>query len=52
MSVGIIALIAIILFLISALPRWLYSMTWGYYPRTGLCVIFLNIVVLLATGRI
>ena len=52
MSVGIIALIVIILFLIGALPRWPYSMTWGYYPSTGLCIILLIIVVLLATGGI
>jgi hypothetical protein len=30
-----ILLIIVILLLISALPSWLYSRGWGYYPSRG-----------------
>ena len=52
MSLGTILLIILILALLGALPSWPYSTGWGYYPSGGLGLIVLNLVVLLATGRL
>jgi len=47
-----ILLIILIILLIGALPTWPYSGGWGYYPSSGLGLLLVIIIVLLALGRI
>jgi len=47
-----ILLIILIILLIGALPTWPYSGGWGYYPSSGLGLLLIIIIVLLAMGRI
>jgi hypothetical protein len=49
---GTIVLIILILLLVGALPTWPYSSGWGYYPTSGLGLIFLIVLVLMLLGRI
>jgi hypothetical protein len=49
---GTILLIILIVLLIGALPSWPYSGGWGYYPSSGLGLLLIIIIVLLALGRI
>ena len=49
---GTILLIVLILLLVGALPSWPYSSGWGYYPRGGLGLVVLIVIILLVTGRI
>jgi Protein of unknown function (DUF3309) len=49
---GTILLIILIILLIGALPTWPYSGGWGYYPSSGLGILLIIIIVLLAFGRI
>jgi len=48
---GTIFLIVLILLLLSAVPAWPYSRSWGYYPSGGLGVIVIVVIVLLLIGR-
>jgi hypothetical protein len=52
MNLGTILLIALIVLLISALPRWPHSAGWGYYPSGGVGLVLIVVVVLLLLGRI
>ncbi|PKU23045.1 DUF3309 family protein [Telmatospirillum siberiense] len=52
MSIGTIFVIIIVLALVGALPTWPHSVTWGYYPSSGLGVILVIVVVLLVSGRL
>jgi len=47
-----ILLIILIILLLGALPTWPYSSGWGYYPRGGLGLVLLIVVILLLAGRI
>jgi hypothetical protein len=49
---GTILLIILIILLIGALPTWPYSGGWGYYPSSGVGLLLVIIIVLLALGRI
>jgi hypothetical protein len=49
---GTILLIILIILLVGALPTWPYSGGWGYYPSSGLGLLLIIIIVLLALGRI
>jgi len=49
---GIILLVILILLLVGALPSWLHSRNWGYYPSGGLGLILLILIILLLLGRI
>jgi len=49
---GTILLIILIILLVGALPTWPYSGGWGYYPSSGLGLLLIIIIVLLAFGRI
>ncbi|MBV9199982.1 MAG: DUF3309 domain-containing protein [Alphaproteobacteria bacterium] len=49
---GTILLIILILLLVGALPTWPYSGGWGYYPSSGLGLLLIIVIVLLAFGRI
>jgi hypothetical protein len=50
--IGTILLIILILLLVGALPTWPYSGGWGYYPSSGLGLLLIIVIVLLAFGRI
>ena len=52
MTIGTIFFIALILFLIGALPTWPHSRSWGYYPSGGFSLLLLILVVLVLTNRI
>ena len=47
----LVLLVILILALLGALPRWPYSIQWGYLPSGGLGVVVLILVILLLTGR-
>ena len=47
-----ILLIVLILILVDALPSWPHSRSWGYYPRGGLGLVVLILVVLFLLGRL
>jgi hypothetical protein len=47
---GTILLIVLVLLLISAVPAWPYSRSWGYYPTGGLGLILLIVLVLVLFG--
>jgi Protein of unknown function (DUF3309) len=47
-----ILLIILILLLIGALPTWGYSSGWGYYPSSGIGLIFLILLILILTDRV
>ncbi len=49
---GTILLVLLVLLLIGALPAWPHSRAWGYYPSSGLGLVFLIVVLLLLFGRI
>ncbi|HEX3412111.1 MAG TPA: DUF3309 family protein [Stellaceae bacterium] len=49
---GTILLIILIILLLGALPTWPYSGGWGYYPSSGIGLLLIIIIVLLALGRI
>ena len=45
-------LIILLLLIIGALPAWPYSAGWGYYPSSGLGLIFIILIILLLMGRL
>jgi hypothetical protein len=45
-----IILIILIILVIGALPSWPYSAGWGYYPSSGLGLLFIVVAVLLLLG--
>ena len=49
---GIVLIVVLILVLIGALPTWPHSRNWGYYPSSGVGLVFLILIVLLLLGRI
>lgn len=45
----------LILLLVASLasaPAWPHSRSWGYYPSTGLGLVFVVFLVLMLTGRV
>lgn len=51
-SLNTILLIILVLALISALPAWPYSRSWGYYPSGGLGLVLVILLILILMGRI
>ena len=49
---GLILLIIVLLLVLGALPTWLYSTGWGYYPSGGLGLILVILLILLLMGRL
>jgi Protein of unknown function (DUF3309) len=49
---GIVLIVVLILVLIGALPTWPHSRSWGYYPSSGIGLLFVIIIILLLMGRI
>lgn len=52
MSLGTILVIVLILVLISALPSWGYSRSWGVFPSGIVGVILVVVIILLLMGRL
>ena len=48
----LIILIIIIILIVGALPTWLYSSGWGYYPVGGLGTILIIILILALLGYV
>jgi len=44
--------IIVIVLLIGALPTWPYSTAWGYYPRGGVGLLLLVLIILAVAGVI
>jgi Protein of unknown function (DUF3309) len=51
---SLITLLLIVLFIaaISSAPAWPHSRGWGYYPSSGLGLIFIVLLVLMLSGRV
>lgn len=49
---GLLLTIILVLLLISALPRWGYSRSWGYAPSGTLGTILVIVLILVVLGRI
>jgi hypothetical protein len=49
---GLILLIILILLLLSTAPTWEYSRPWGYRPVSGVAVLLIILLVLLAFNAI
>jgi Protein of unknown function (DUF3309) len=47
-----ILLIILIILLIGALPNWGYSRDWGYYPSSGIGLLFIILLILVLMGRV
>jgi hypothetical protein len=52
MSLGLIALIVLVLVLLGVLPTWGHSRSWGYWPSGVVGLIVVVLVVLLLMGRL
>ena len=49
---GLVLLIVLIILLLGAAPTWGYSRSWGYAPVSGIGVLLLILLVLLALGTV
>lgn len=47
-----ILIVILILLLVGALPRWPYSMNYGYYPSGGIGLILFVFILFLLFGRL
>ena len=49
---GQVLLVLLVLMLLGVLPVWPHARNWGYYPSSGVGLVVVCLVVLLALGRI
>lgn len=52
MGLGTILLIILLLMLVSALPAWPHSRSWGYGPTGGLGLVLVIVLVLVLLGYV
>ncbi len=52
MSLGTILIVLLVLMLLGAFPTWPHSVSWGYAPFSGLGLVLIVVIVLLAMGRL
>ena len=52
MSLGLIALIVLVLVLMGVLPTWGHSRSWGYGPSGVVGLIVLVLIVMMLMGRL
>lgn len=52
MSVGTILLVVLIVLLISAIPSWPHSRSWGYGPSGGLGLVLVVVLILWLMGKL
>ena len=45
-------LIIVLIAALASAPTWPHSRGWGYYPSSGLGLVFLVLLVLVLTGRV
>jgi len=45
-------LIVLLIAALAAAPTWPHSRSWGYYPSSGIGLVFLVVLVLVLTGRV
>ena len=48
----LLAMLALLVAAVLALPSWPYSASWGYYPSGGLGLILLIVIILALMGRL
>jgi hypothetical protein len=51
MSLVTILLIVLLIGAVGSAPAWPHSRGWGYYPSSGLGIVFVIVLVLLLMGR-
>jgi hypothetical protein len=47
-----ILIILLLVMALGSLPAWPYSRGWGYYPSSGLAVVFVLVLLLVLSGRL
>lgn len=52
MSIGTLLLIVLLIMLVTAIPTWPHSRSWGYYPSGSLGIVLLVLLVLMLSGRL
>jgi len=52
MSIGMIALIVLVLILLGVLPTWGHSRSWGYGPSGIVGLVVVVLIVMLIMGRL
>ncbi len=52
MTLGTLLLILLLLLVVGTAPAWPHSRNWGYYPSSGLGIVFVIILLLIVTHRI
>lgn len=45
-------LIVLLIAALGSAPAWPYSRSWGYYPSSGLGIVFVVLLLLVLTGRV
>jgi hypothetical protein len=48
---NLVLLIILVILLLGAVPAWLYSRGWGYYPSGGLGLVLVILLILMLMGR-
>ena len=52
MSLITLLLIILLVSAVASAPTWGYSRGWGYYPSSGLGIVFVVLLLLMLTGRV
>lgn len=52
MNLGVLLLVLLFVVLMSVIPGWPYSRTWGYWPSGGLGVVVIVMLTLLFLGLV
>lgn len=52
MSLGTILIVLLLVLLITSLPTWQYSRSWGYMPSGVLGILLVILAVMFVTGNI
>ena len=45
-------LIVLLIAALASAPTWPHSRSWGYYPSSGLGIVFVVLLVLMLSGRV
>jgi hypothetical protein len=52
MTLGTVFLILLLLLVVGAVPTWPHSRNWGYYPSSGLGIVFVAVLLLIVTHSV
>lgn len=52
MSLMTLLLIVLLIAAIGSAPAWPHSRGWGYYPSSGIGLVFVIVLVLVLSGRV